>query len=192
MKRTTLLATLFAATALAGCTSINGGNPTTGATQPPATQTSDTGSTGSPAARLNLDKVKGNPCDLLTAAQVSALGNVDVKTKTSSTGPVCTWEGKSLLDDSTYEVRIAADQTFENQLANSRSAAVFSEKTIDGVRTFSRDSTDASRSCLTIIEAGDKGTVGAAVDVAKNKLSTQKPCTESEKLAATVIGNLRG
>ncbi|MGZ3147999.1 DUF3558 domain-containing protein [Lentzea chajnantorensis] len=192
MKRTTLMAILFAATALAGCTSINGGNPTTGSTPPPATETSETSSTGSPAAKLDLDKVKGNACDLLTAAQITALGNVETKSRTSSTGPVCTWEGKSLLDDSTYEARIAADQVYDNQLASSRSAAVFSEKTIDGVRTFSRDSTDGSRSCLTIIEAGEKGTIGAAVDVAKNKLSAQKPCTESEKLAAAVIGNLKG
>lgn len=190
LKRTTLVAALFAAAALAGCTGING-TPTTGST-PPATQTSDTGSTGSPATKLSIAKFKDKPCDILTAAQVTALGNVDVKTRTSVVGQACTWEGKDVLDDSTYEISVGTEQVFENQLTNSRNAAVFSEKTIDGVRTFNRDSTDGSRTCLTIIEAGKVGTVGVAVDVAKNKLSTQKPCTESEKLAATVIGNLRG
>jgi hypothetical protein len=193
LKRTTLLATLFAVAALAGCSDVKGGTPTTGNTQPPATETSDTGSTRAPTTELNIDKVKDKPCDVLTAAQVTALGNVDVpRQRKAALGPSCVWDGKEALDDSTYEIWVGTEQSFENQLNTSRSAAVFSEKTIEGVRTFSRDSADGIRLCLTVIEAGKTGTVGVSMNLAKNKAATQKACTETEKLAATVIGNLKG
>ncbi len=193
LKRTTLLATLFAAAALAGCSDVEGGTPTTSNTPPPATETSNTGSTGTPATELSLDKVKDKPCDILTAAQVTALGNVDSpRPRKAALGPSCVWDGKEALDDSTYEIWVATDQVFENQLSASRSDAVFSEKTIQGVRTFSGDSTDGVRMCLTVIEAGKTGTVGVSMNLAKNKAATQKACTETEKLAATVIGNLKG
>lgn len=192
LKRTTLLATLFAAAALAGCTNV-GGTPTT-ATTPPPTETNNTGSTGSPAAvELKVDKFKDKPCDLLTAAQVAQLGNVkEPKIRQAALGPACQWNGKEILEDSAYEVAVYPDQSFETQLGNSRSFPVFSEKTIQGIRTFNSDNTDATRSCTTIAEAGKTGILQVDVSVAKNKVPAQKPCAEAERVTAMAIENLRG
>lgn len=194
LKRTTLLATLFAVAALAGCSDIKGGTPTTGATQPPATETSDTGSTGSPATDLGIDRYKDKPCDILTPAQVTALGNVEAagRQRKSALGQACVWDGKEALDDSSFDIVVAMGQDYDNQLNNSRTNTTFSEKTVDNVRTFSTHSGDASRTCLTVVDGGKAGSIGVSISVAKNKAATTKSCAETEKVAAAVIGNLKG
>jgi len=190
LKRNTLLATLFATAALAGCTNV-GGTPTTGSTPPPATESSDTGSPT--AVELGIDKFKDKPCDFLTAAQVTQLGNVKAPTtRQAALGPACSWNGKDILEDSAYEISTASEQSYETLLGNSRKFPVFSEKTIQGIRTLSSDDTDGTRACETIVEAGKTGAVLVHVDVAMKKVPTQKPCAESERVAALVIGNLRG
>lgn len=191
LKRTTLLATLFAAAALAGCTNV-GGTPTT-ATTPPTTEMSDTGSADSPAVKLNIAKFKDKPCDILTAAQVTQLGNTKAPTtRQAALGMACEWSGKDILEDSAYEVSTATEQSFETMRGNASKSAVFSEKTIQGVRTFSADTTDGTRACATYGEAGKTGVLIVHVDVARSKVATQKPCAEAERVAAMAIENLRG
>ena len=191
MKRTTLLATLFTAAALAGCTTI-GGTPTTGNT-PPTTETSDTGSTGSPSADLGIDKYKDKPCDVLTAAQVAQLGNVkEPTTRQGAAGPICKWSGKELLDDSAYDIAIGTALAYDTALANSRQHPVFSEKTVQGVRTFTSSTTDDTRTCTANVDAGKSGTLLVNVNVARNKVPAQKPCAEADRVAAMIIENLRG
>lgn len=193
MKRTTLLATLFAAAALAGCTSI-GGTPTTGSTPPPTTETSDTGSTSSPSAvDLGIDKYKDKPCDVLTAAQVTQLGKVKApEIRQGPAGQICNWRGQELLEDSAYEISVATLLPYETALANSRQRPVFSEKDIQGVRTFTSSTTDDTRTCTSTVDAGKSATLLVIVNVARNKVPAQKPCAEAERVAAMAIENLRG
>lgn len=192
LKRTTLLATLFAAAALAGCTNV-GGTPTTAPTPPP-TETSNTGSTGSPSTvELDIAKYKAKPCDVLTPTQVTQLGNVkEPTTREGAAGPICKWSGKELLDDSTYDIAIGTALAYDTALANSRQHPVFIETTIQGVRTFTSSTTDDTRTCTTVVDAGKSGSLLVTVNVARNKVPAQKPSAEAQRVAALAIENLRG
>ncbi|MEU7529735.1 DUF3558 domain-containing protein [Saccharothrix sp. NPDC042600] len=185
-----------AASALAACTSTDAGNPT-----PASTTTGGGSATTKSSAKpsgpgaLDLQKFTGDPCTILTSAQVSALGTFDpAEREDSPYGPGCAWVGKDVLADSTYRVvLVVKDATLDTYREENKSLPVFREATVSGYPAVSYDRGSGTRDCTTVIGTSDKDAVLIQTNVAEDdKTNAGKPCDASEKLGVTVIGNLKG
>ncbi|MBP2334074.1 hypothetical protein JOF41_000252 [Saccharothrix coeruleofusca] len=186
-----LLSGTAAAVALAACSDV-GGTPN------PATTTTALGvpsSTPTGGDALDISKYFDVPCDVLKADQVSALGKFrELETGTSASGPSCTYEGSDVLKDSTYEIIFVNDgSTYEEIVDNSKSDPTFSQSDVSGVPIMSSDAIDGLRSCTTAIRTSGKDAIMIQISTAgQDDPNYGKACEATERMAGTVIANLKG
>ncbi|WP_433269428.1 DUF3558 domain-containing protein [Actinosynnema sp. CS-041913] len=202
MNRTirTVLVVGAVTAALAACTSKEvGGNPTSA----PATDTSsakptESSSPSSNEPTLDIEKFVSAPCTILTQAQQTALGTFrEAKAgEDGVNGPSCTYQGKDVLENSSFTIVLAVKgNTFDDAVKDGDTKfPVFQETKIEGYRAASFDGTDGKRHCNTAIRTSDRTFVLIQGSIAKNdtKLNDGKACGTTERVAATVIGNLKG
>ncbi|MBB5957616.1 hypothetical protein FHS29_004211 [Saccharothrix tamanrassetensis] len=193
--RTILVAGVFSVT-LASCTSPEGGNPTAA----PTTGTSATATTSSSASSggpdLDIGKFVAAPCAILTPEQIAAVSTIrEAKAAESETGPGCTYQGKDVLENSTFKVVFSTKgKPFDELMAEGKAKfPIFDKKEIAGIPAAVFDSTDGSKSCNAVMRASDKTSVLVQGTIAKNdKLNPGKPCSTVEQVATTVAGTLKG
>ncbi|GAA3864444.1 DUF3558 domain-containing protein [Saccharothrix violaceirubra] len=158
------------------------GSPTTGA-QP---------STGDD---VDIAKFADKPCDLVKSDQLALLGRVrETKPGTNTLGPMCTWKGTDPTKDNTYELSLVnKGPTFDSMSENFRDYPIFRETTIAGLKAVSVDRTNGTSSCETLVRTSAKNAVFIqTVLPATGKGTVEQSCQASEKVAAIVIGNLKG
>lgn len=186
-----LVATTATAAALVACSDV-GGTPNP-ATTTAATDTWSSAPTGGGA--LDISEYVNAPCDVLKADQVSALGKFqEPEAGSSASGPSCTYEGSDVLKDSTYEIIFVNDgSTYQEIVDNSKSDPIFSQADVSGVPIMSSDATDGLRSCTTAIRTSDKDAVMVQISTAgQDDPNYGKACKATERVAETVIANLKG
>ncbi|MBP2334075.1 hypothetical protein JOF41_000253 [Saccharothrix coeruleofusca] len=179
-----LLATSAAAAVLSACAETGTSDPS------PATSGAPPGGDA-----LDISRYVDAPCGILKPDQVTALGTFrEPEAGTSVSGPSCTYEGSDVLKDSTYEIIFVNDgSTYEEIVDNSKSDPTFSQSDVSGVPIMSSDAIDGLRSCTTAIRTSDKDAILVQADIAKNDAENNgQACEATEKLAATVIANLKG
>jgi hypothetical protein len=194
LKRlTTLLTAVIAIGVLAGCSDKTGGNANTAA---PTTseQTGTAPTSGSPSSGLSIAKFVSKPCDVLSAAQVAKLGDVNApKTGTSANlGPTCEWAGKDVTKNSSYTVYVTKDKDVAEMVANVKSNPIFTDKKIGDVRVIVNDSTDGTLHCRAIIEVSKTDSVTVDVRTAAKERATKPSCTDVESVATMAIETLKG
>ncbi|MEU4802809.1 DUF3558 domain-containing protein [Actinosynnema sp. NPDC023587] len=186
-----------AVTALAACTSTTG-TPTRA---PDATTGAGaTTSSGKPAgggSGLDIQEYLTSPCTILTQAQQSALTTFrEAKPElTGSQGPSCTYQGKDVLANSTFEITFLVEGTsIEDLISNTKAGfATARETTIAGRPAISYDSADGKRNCSTAFGTSDEEAVLVQGNIGKNdKLNDDNACGTTERVATTIVGNLKG
>lgn len=188
------LVVLVAAIPLVACSEKTGGSATSteGATTPTGAKTT----TAEPGGDdLDTAKYLNDPCAILKTDQVAALGNFKRTDKDAlPLGESCSWVGKDPLVDSTYAVTFSKDgNTVDSIAGNAKNSPVFQEVSVAGRKAVSYDTTDGKRDCTTAVGTSADGAVVVQVNTAKNDTANNgKACAASEKLAAVVIGNLKG
>jgi hypothetical protein len=189
---TALLAAVFALGALAGCTNTQtGGNPTTPATG--AQTGSNTPTSDGSGTDLSVAKYVSAPCSILKPDQVATLGTLRSTTPgTGALGPNCTFQGKDVIKNSTYEISVTQGQDFDDMVSNVKNNPVFTDKKLDGVRVISTDRAGGELACLTSVQASKTDSVTVQVSTAADERATKKPCAESERVAQLIITNLKG
>ncbi|WP_309114976.1 DUF3558 domain-containing protein [Saccharothrix sp.] len=186
-----------AAAALAACTSTNVGNPTPAPTTGGgATSTTKTSSKPSGPAALDIRKFTQDPCAILAAGDLAPFGNFDAPKAEADgpNGPSCAWDGKDVLEDSSYQVvLVVKGATLESFRESNKSRKVFREATVAGYPAVSYDTASGTLDCNTAIGTSDKEAVLIQATVGDgDKAFAGKPCDAAEKFGATVIGKLKG
>jgi len=191
------LAVGAAVTALAGCTSTSTGTATSG----PTTATSDeVATTTSPPSGggtdLDFKKYLSDPCAILTAQQQAELTTFrGAEANPDGTfGPACVYRGKDPLANSTFEIMfVVKNNTIQDFIENTKQAMPVSRETeVDGRPAVSFDGADGVRDCSTAVGTSDKEAILVQGNIGKNdKLNDGKACGTTERVAATVIGNLK-
>lgn len=176
-----------------------GGNPTaapgTGDSAAPTTTKS-----GSPSGAPDLDIAEyvANPCSVLTQAQQSELGTFrEAKVEQDGVnGPSCTYQGKDVLANSTFKIVMVTKGNTVETFAREGKAnfPVSRENTVLGYPTASFATPDGKRDCNTAIGTSGKDAILIQGSIAKNdtKLNDGNACGTTERVAATIIGNLKG
>lgn len=186
-----------AALALAACTST-GGNPTPASTTAGGGTTSTTKTSAKPSgpAALDIQKFAKDPCSILAAGDLTAFGKFDTPKAESDgpNGPSCAWDGKDVLEDSSYQVvLVVKGATLESFREANKSRKVFREATVAGYPAVSYDTASGTLDCNTAIGTSDKEAVLIQATVGDgDKAFAGKPCDAAEKFGATVIGKLKG
>lgn len=190
---TSLLTAVIAIGVLAGCSDKTPGNANT-TTPTTGDQTSTAPTSDGPSSGLSIAKFVSKPCDVLTAAQVAKLGDVNApKTGTSANlGPTCEWAGKDVLKNSSYTVYVTENKDFEEMVANVKTNPIFQDKKIGDVRVIINDSTDGTLHCRAIIEVGKTDSVTVDVRTAAKERASKPSCTDVESVATMAIETLRG
>jgi Protein of unknown function (DUF3558) len=202
VRRTTVALVLGAAImAVAGCSSTTG--------QPaPATSGSDASGSGSPSSpggrapsvtqpALNLSKYEGDPCSMLRTDQLASLGASKPGTRNDSSqvGPECRW----LPDDRTNGTAFTSDiltktRGLDGLYENRSQFQVFRPTQVAGYPAVNVDITDAAHGdCTTSVGTATSAGFQVAVHVRNTSTSDySNPCSVSEKIAQTIVGNLKG
>ncbi|GAA1357576.1 DUF3558 domain-containing protein [Saccharothrix algeriensis] len=189
------LAVGAAVAALAACTSTSPGDPTSAPTTSEDVPTSTSPDSGG-GGGLNLQKYLSDPCAILTKEQQAGLATFREATagEDGPNGPSCTYQGKDVLADSTFKViLVVKGNTIEDFIESTKSGMSISEETeVEGRRAVSFDSADGKRTCNTAVGTSDREAVLVQGSIGKNdKLNDGKACGTTERVAATVIGNLK-
>ncbi|WP_170211683.1 DUF3558 domain-containing protein [Saccharothrix australiensis] len=182
---------------LAACTTTDPGDPTAGPTTGTSERTPTTsGSATGGASGLSLAKYLSNPCAILTKAQQAELTTFrEAKATEGTFGPACTYQGKDVLENSTFEISLVVKgNTIDDFIEEAKAGMSVAEETkVDGRPAINFDSADGKRNCSTAVGTSDKEAVLVQANIGKNdKLNDDKACEKSERVAKTVIGNLRG
>jgi Protein of unknown function (DUF3558) len=190
-----VLAAAAVATVLASCTASPQGDPQPATrTGTPVPTTSSEASGG--GEELDIAKYASAPCTILTSAQQAELTTFrESEAAEVGTGPNCTYRGKDVLENSTFVVNFMTKAgKFEDSLEeSSKKFPVFRETEVAGLPAFSFDSADGKRDCNTSFRTSDKDYILVQGSMAKNdKLNDGNPCATTERVAATIVGNLRG
>jgi hypothetical protein len=190
-----VMAVGIVASTLAGCSETSTGSPSAGNTMqnPPTTSAGSSSTSG--GDELSFEEYTSDPCSILTAEQATALGKFRDQVKESRpSGPGCTWEGDDVLDNSTYEIVLMTDgSTVDTVKESVAGVGVVEETTVEGLDAVSYDSTDATRGCTTVIGTSSDAAILVQISVAKNDTANSgKACGATERLATTVVQNLRG
>lgn len=195
MKSTALILLTIAAcaTAVSGCSTKDPGRATT---QTPSTETTSP-STSKRAAGpdLDLSRFTSNPCQLLKPDQLAQLGTFDApESGNQQLGPGCTWTAKEVLKGATYSVTLSTKgNTLESMMQNAKTEPVFREATVAGYPAFSSDGTTGKGDCGTYVGTSDKDAVVVQISVENRESPEYKDsCGATEKVAALVVGNLKG
>ncbi len=186
--------------ALAACTSPQPGNPTsapaTGGTSGSGpTKTAPPSSGG--ASDLGLTKSLSAPCDILTKEQ-----QVDLATfreakpaNDGPNGPSCTYQGKDVLENSTFKIIFVVKTTPIDdmiQTAKSTFPKTAKDTKIDGRRAVTYDSADAKQNCNAVVAtSATQGVLIQAAIGVNDKLNDGNACGTAERVATTIIGNLK-
>ncbi|MEV6244027.1 DUF3558 domain-containing protein [Lentzea sp. NPDC051838] len=130
MRIRTIVAGTAALALLAGCSTGNGttGTPTN-ATQP--TSTSQGGGAPKVSNPLNLTAAEGAPCNVVTAAQLTAYGlpGVTGSPNSSALGAACQWSGSLTAAEMSVGMSILpAGTTLDSQYAKKDTFGVFEER----------------------------------------------------------------
>ncbi|CAL9617420.1 hypothetical protein SUDANB95_05731 [Actinosynnema sp. ALI-1.44] len=187
-----------AAAALAACTSTTGTPtpaPTTSGGGTTSATTKSSAKPGGPAA-LDIRKFANDPCAILAAGDLTAFGDFDTPKPEADgpNGPSCAWDGKDVLEDSSYQVvLVVKGATLESFRESNKSRQVFREATVAGYPAVSYDTASGTLDCNTAIGTSDKEAVLIQATVGDgDKAFAGKPCDAAEKFGATVIGKLKG
>ncbi|GAA3887780.1 DUF3558 domain-containing protein [Saccharothrix violaceirubra] len=192
------LAAGAATVALAACTNSSTDGTPTPATNGVASQTKSSSTTsGKPSNGddLNISRFADKPCDLIKPDQLTALGNFRPGESSSAPlGPGCSWFGVDALKDTTFFVTLVTKgDNLESMAENAKSFPIFKRTTIAGREAYSADRTDGKASCSTAVSTSAKDAIFVQGRPPANGTGTaDKSCQASEKVAAIVIGNLKG
>jgi hypothetical protein len=187
LKSTTTVA-LVAVTlvgVVSGCSDKNPGNATA---QPPVGSSSETTSTKPAFSQPELDPTKFStrPCDLLNASQLAELGKFKApETENAAVGP---------LKGTRYDVTIYADgSTIESITDSVKGSPVVKDVKVSGYPAVSFDITDGKGKCSTAVGTSPKHAILVQMIANDESLPEFKDsCGSTEKVAALVLGNLKG
>lgn len=109
-------------------------------------------------------------------------------------GPSCKWRPEKVLEGTSYTVTlVTGGTTFEEVAKNTKGDAVYREAQVSGYPAVSSDQTDGKGNCGTTVRASDKNSILVQVGTHKeDSLEFKDTCAASEKVAALVVGNLKG
>jgi hypothetical protein len=188
-----LLTTAAFVTAVSGCSTNHPGRATTA----PATTETTSPSVSKQASGpdLDLSKFTSDPCQLLKADQLAQLGSFKTPQKWDAPlGPGCRWNAEEVTKGAAYAVALSTKgNTLESMIASGRSEPVFREATVAGYPAFSSDGTNGKGNCSTYVGTSSKDAI--VIQMAsenKDAPEYQDSCGATEKVAALVIGNLKG
>lgn len=192
--RTLALMAALASLGFVGCTTEAPGRPSPGASAsgPTAPTTSKPAFDG---PELDLGKFADKPCDLLNAGQLAQLGTFDApKPDKDSFGSHCTWQAKQVLKGSTYEVTLLTNGSTIEQIAeSSKGVPVYRQTRVSGYPAVSSDATNGRGNCTTAVGTSSKDAILVQISVENPDVPEHKDsCTATEKVAALVVGNLKG
>jgi hypothetical protein len=186
--------------ATAGC------SPTSG--QPaPATSGSDVSGSASPSNAggdappvtqpgLDLSRYESNPCSALSASQLAPFGaSTSGSNGDSAVGPQCRWRSVDALNGTTVTVAILTKaHGLDGMYRNRSQFPVFRPTQVNGYPAVDGDITDAAQgACTTGVATSQGAGFQVAVHVQSESSPQYKsPCTVSEKIAQTIVGNLKG
>lgn len=198
MKSTTLILLALAVVGMAsGCTGKNPGNATPGPTSGGDTVATTTSkpATVPGGPDIDLGKFAAKPCDLLQADQLAQLGSFKAPEPGSNTlGPSCKWRAQKVLEGASYTVTlVTGGSTFEEISKNAKKDAVNRETKIADYSAVSSDQTNGKGNCGTAVGVSSKGALLVqAGSENENSAEYKDTCAASEKVAALVVGNLKG
>ncbi|GGP44981.1 DUF3558 domain-containing protein [Saccharothrix coeruleofusca] len=197
LKSKTLV--LFTAAILAsiasGCSEKSPGTPTSPTTTGAPTQTTAAGKSAFPEPELDPKRFADRPCDLLKPAQLAELGEFDApEPDNGAIGPSCGWGAKDVLKGTRYDITIYDDgSTIDTIIESVEGSPVVKETEISGYPAVSYDITDGKGTCSTAVGTSSVSAILVQVLNENEESSEWKDsCGASEKVAATVIGNLKG
>ncbi|GAA3875697.1 hypothetical protein GCM10022243_45760 [Saccharothrix violaceirubra] len=182
---------------LAACGATIPGAPTPAATGRGSTAISPnvTGSQPPHGDDVGVAKFLDKPCDLVKADQLALLGRIrETKPGTNTLGPMCTWKGTEPTKDNTYELSLVTkNATFDSMVENFRDYPIFRETTIAGLTAVSADRTNGTSNCSTLVRTSAKNPIFVQTSLpATGQGTADKSCQASEKVAAIIVGNLKG
>jgi hypothetical protein len=199
VRRTTVaLVVGTAVAALAGCSPTKGEtNPTGGDTSEPSSPSSSDNSPP-PIAQPTLDvsKYESNACRALTASQLRPLGASESSSPQDGTlGPECRWDSIDALKGNSVSFTVLTKaHGLDSMYQNRDNLAVFRPTQVEGYPAVDSDITDAAHgACTTSVGTAQGAGFEVAVHVEDQGSPEYKaPCTVSEQVAQTVVGNLKG
>ncbi|MEV0677983.1 DUF3558 domain-containing protein [Actinosynnema sp. NPDC050436] len=186
-----------ALTALTACMTTSKGNPTPAPGATSAAGSTTTSGKPSGGSDLDLGKYLANPCAILTQAQQAELTTFrEAKPETTGEqGPSCTYQGKDVLANSTFEITFMVKGTsIDDLIGNTKTGfPVARETKVAGRPAVSFDSADGKRNCSTAFGTSDTEAVLVQGNIGKNdKLNDDNACGTTERVATTIVGNLKG
>lgn len=195
LKSTTLVA-LVAVTlvgVVAGCSDKKPGNATA---QPPTGSSSETASSKPAFSQPALDPAKfsDRPCDLLTSAQLAGLGKFEApEPEKAAVGPMCHWRAEDTLRGTRYDVTILVNGDIESIVSSVKGSPVVKDVKVSGYPAVSYDITDGKGTCSTAVGTSAEHAILVQMIAHDESLPEWKDsCGATEKVAALVLGNLKG
>lgn len=185
------VAVVISGLVLAGCGGQTGGTGT-----PTSSTASDGGAPEIPQPELDAKKFLNEPCSLITTAQKSAFGSKDSgKVNTDQTGSYCFLSPSDGLKGASYSIGVTSQNNLAALYRNRGNIPVFRPGTVAGYPSVTGNSNEGT------VEGDCSAYVGVARDVAayvevtprdRNSADYKDPCPLAEKVAATVVNNIKG
>jgi hypothetical protein len=198
VRRTTVALVLgIAVAALAGCSPTKG-QPSPGGSSSESGAPSSSDNSPPPITQPTLDvsKYESSACSALTASQLQPLGASESGSAQDGTlGPECQWDSVDALNGNSVSFTVLTKSHGLDSLYQNRdNLAVFRPIQVGGYPAVDSDTTDAAHgSCATSVGTAQSSGFEISVSVEKERSPEYKaPCAVSEKIADTVLGNLKG
>lgn len=196
LRSTTLALLAAVAVVTSACSTVDPGHATPDPTGGIGSGTTPSTPSAAPSGpQLDITKFKTTPCDLLSTAQISTLGEFDApRPDAKPLGPSCAWYAKDVVRGASYTVSLVTNgSTVESMAESAKSSPVFKETKVDGRTAISYDITNGQGDCTTAVSTSSKDAIVVQINTLNEASPEHKDsCGASEKVAALVIQNLKG